>query len=251
MRVLIIEDESTAARKLTDMLKKADNVITIIDTIQSVEEAVNWLRTNPAPDLAFVDVQLADDVSFEIFNHVEVRFPIIFTTAYDQYILEALEHNSIDYLLKPLREDRLQKALEKVRKLESHFVQYKFNKLFEESLGKNRTSKKRLLVKRGIDYVSVSTKSIAYFFTEHKIVFLMSKSGEKYIIDKTLAELEEELDAEYFFRANRKYLVHIDAIEKFKSDSGKIILQLHPHVIEEVCVSKENAPNFRHWIENF
>ncbi|ELR72807.1 Two-component system response regulator [Fulvivirga imtechensis AK7] len=251
MRVLIIEDEPTAAQKLTDMLLKTDSEITVLDTIQSVEEAVHWLRTNTTPDLAFVDVQLADDVSFEIFNHVEVQFPIIFTTAYDQYILEALEHNSIDYLLKPLQEDRLQKALEKVRKLESHFVQYKFNKLFEESMGKNKSSKKRLLVKRGIDYVSVSIKNIAYFFTEHKLVFLMSKSSEKYIIDKTLTELEEELDPEYFFRANRKYLVHIDAIEKFKSDSGKVLLQLHPPTREEVCVSKENAPNFRYWIETF
>lgn len=247
MNILIIEDEPTAARKLTDMLHKTDSNFSIVAVIESVEEAIAWFNSNPAPDLAFVDVQLADDVSFEIFEHVDINIPLIFTTAYDQYVLEALEHNSIDYLVKPLREDRLQKALEKVKKLETHFLRFKFNQLFDRS--QEDKSRKRLLVKRGIDYVSVPVKKVAWFFTEHKIVFLLDKEGEKYIIDKTISELEAELDHNLFFRANRKYLVHIDAIQKFKPDNGKLALQLQPPASEDVHVSKENAPNFRTWIE--
>ncbi|GAA0891808.1 LytTR family DNA-binding domain-containing protein [Fulvivirga kasyanovii] len=248
MRVLIIEDEPTAAQKLINMLMKLDAQLEVVNVIQSVEEAINWLRENPAPDLAFVDVQLADDISFEIFKKVEVKFPVIFATAYDEYILEALEHHSIDYLLKPLQEERLAKALDKVKRLESHFLQHRFNKLFEEGFGGNK-AKKRFLVKRGVDFVSVAAKNIAYFFTEHKLVFLVSRDGDKYIVDKTLTELNDELDTDYFFRVNRKYLVHIDAIEKFKSENGKIALYLLPPTREEVHVSKENAPNFRGWIE--
>ena len=167
MKVLIIEDEPTAAQKLINMLMKLDAQLEVVNVIQSVGESVDWLRENPAPDLAFVDVQLADDMSFEIFKKVEVKFPVIFATAYDEYILEALEHHSIDYLLKPFQEERLAKALDKVKRLESHFLQNRFNKLFEEGFGTNKT-KKRFLVKRGVDFVSVSTKTNP-FFMQHNL----------------------------------------------------------------------------------
>ena len=248
MTVLIVEDEITAAERLESMLSAMTDDLKVLAKIQSVDETVHWLANNPQPDLAFFDIQLADDISFEIFKKVEINFPVIFTTAYDEFILEALEHNSIDYLLKPLQEERLKKAMDKVKKLESHFVQHRLGDLFDKKFDapKKRT---RLLVKKGIDYISITTKNVAYFFTEHKLVFLKDREGSKYIIDKTLSELAEELDHTYFFRANRKYLVHIDAIERFKSDNGKIVLQLSPMASEEVSVSKENAPNFRKWID--
>ena len=247
MRVLIIEDEAMAVQKLTSMLASLDSNIEIVGTTESVKATVQWLRSNPSPDLAFMDVQLSDDASFEIFQQHDVRFPVIFTTAYDDYILKSFEFNSLDYLLKPIQEDRLKKALEKVRKLETHFWQYKFNELFEQSSGKQK--KQRYVVKKGVDFVSVNVSDIAYIFTEYRVVFLKDKVGNKYIIDKTLTELQEELDGSEFFRANRKFLIHIDSVEKFKSDNGKIVLNLMPEVKEEVVVSKENAPNFRNWIE--
>lgn len=231
------------------MLGHVDPDIQIVSTLESVKESVQWLSKHTAPDLAFVDVQLSDDTSFEIFKQVNIQFPVIFTTAYDQYILESFEYNSIDYLLKPIQEDRLRKALEKVRKLETHFLQHRFNQIFKGEIGKKSSFKQRFLVKKGIDYVSVNTSEIAYFLTAHKIVFLVDKDGKKYIIDKTLSDLETELNPVNFFRANRKYLVNIDAIDKFKSDSGKIALFLIPDPREEVMVSKENAPNFKQWIE--
>ncbi len=249
MNVIIIEDESTAIEKLTMMLVNIDPTIQVICSLESVKESVEWLGKNPAPELAFVDVQLADDSSFEIFKQVNIQFPVIFTTAYDQYILESFEYNSIDYLLKPIREDRLKKALAKVKKLETHFLQHKFNQIFETEINKKDAYKKRFLVKKGIDYVSVNISEIAYFLTAHKIVFLIDKEGKKYIIDKTLTDLEKELNPANFFRANRKYLVNIEAIDKFKSDNGKIALSLIPDPKDEVTVSKENAPNFKSWIE--
>lgn len=248
MNVLIIEDEATAVDKLTAMLKTIDPAITVLATLESVKESVSWLRHNPSPDLAFVDIQLSDDSSFEIFKQFEIKFPIVFTTAYDDYILESFEYNSIDYLLKPIQADRLKKALDKVRKLETHFVQYKFNELFNKSAEKE-SRKQRYVVKKGVDFVSINVKDIAYCFTEYRIVFLRDGEGNKYIIDKTITDLQEELDAKAFFRANRKYLVNIDAIGKFRSDNGKILLELIPSVNEDVVVSKENAPNFRNWIE--
>ena len=248
MKVLIIEDESTAVDKLKSMLVKLNPSIEIIGVTESVKDSVNWLKNNPAPNLAFVDVQLSDDSSFEIFKQVEVKFPIIFTTAFDDYMLKAFEYNSLDYLLKPIQMDRLKMALEKVKKLETHFWQYKFNELFEQSSSGNSSKKQRYVVKKGVDFVSLNVDDIAYVFTEYRVVFLKDREGNKYIVDKTLTELQEELDEAKFFRANRKFLINIDAVQKFKSDNGKIVVDLVPEIKEEVVVSKENAPNFRTWI---
>lgn len=248
MNVLIIEDEATAVDKLKAMLASVDPTIRVLAALESVKETVAWLKSNPAPDLAFVDIQLSDDSSFEIFKQFEIKFPIVFTTAYDEYILESFEYNAIDYLLKPIQTDRLKKALDKVRKLETHFIQHKFNELFNRS-PEQGTRKQRYVVKKGVDFVSVNVKDIAYCFTEYRIVFLRDREGNKYIIDKTITDLQEELDSRQFFRANRKYLVSIEAIGKFRSDNGKILLELIPSVKEDVVVSKENAPNFRNWVE--
>ena len=154
MRVLIIEDESTAVDKLTSMLRTIDPTLMIVATLESVKESLTWLNENRAPDLAFVDIQLSDDSSFEIFKKHEVKFPVVFTTAYDDYILESFEYNSIDYLLKPIQADRLEMALKKVRKLETHFVQYKFNELFNKTAqkeGKKALKKTEKVLKEEAD----------------------------------------------------------------------------------------------------
>lgn len=244
MQVFIVEDESAAREKLIHMLTTLNSKIKVIGEVETVAEAVEWIENNSTPDLAFFDVQLADDFSFQIFETVEVNFPVIFTTAYDEYVLKAMEHNSVDYLLKPITEERLSLALDKVRKLESHFVYRNLRELIRP-----KELKKRFLVKKGIDFISVEVKSIAYFFTEHKLCFLRDKSGTTYIIDSTITDLISQVNPKEFFRANRKYLVNINAITKFKSDSGKILLQLNPETGDDVVISKENAPNFRQWIE--
>lgn len=245
MRVVIIEDELPARAKLESMLAAIDPDIKVVATLGSVAESLQWLASSQEPELAFVDIQLSDDHSFEIFRRRQVKFPVIFTTAYDKYLMESFEFNSIDYLLKPITEDKLRRSLDKVRKLEQHFLQGNILKLLDQSKQKSRN---RIVARKGTEFVALGTDDIAYFFTEHKIVFARDFSGRQMIVDQNLGELEAELDAGIFFRVNRKFIVHQKAIDRFKPDNGKIQLFLKPELKEEVHVSKETAPEFRKWI---
>lgn len=248
MNVLIIEDELPARAKLVTMLTALNPSIQIVATLGSVKDTVRWLAENPEPDLAFVDIQLSDDHSFEIFRRHPIKCPLIFTTAYDKYLMASFEFNSIDYLLKPITEEKLKRALEKVKKLELHFIQNSLQKLLDASTHEPSRPARRLLAKKGSEYLSFPWEEIAYIFTEHKINFLKDWAGKQYILDKNLTELENELDPKIFFRLNRKYIVNIRAIEKFKSDNGKIRIFLKPEVKEEIHVSKETAGMFRKWM---
>jgi DNA-binding LytR/AlgR family response regulator len=245
MRVLIIEDELLAQAKLEAILSAIDNQITVVRKISSVKEAIRWLKENEQPDLAFVDIQLSDDHSFEIFRAVDVHFPIVFTTAYDKYILASFEFNSIDYVLKPITEEKIKRCLSKLKNLEIHF---NHTKLPDVLSPKETKTLSRLVVKKGTEYITLSLDEIAYFFTEHRIVFAKDLSGKQYIVDKTLTELETLLQPKTFFRLNRKFITHINAVEKFKPDNGKIRIFLKPAVTEELHISKESAPEFRKWI---
>jgi len=244
MNVIIIEDELPARAKLEAMLRSYDANIHIMAKLGSVQESLQWLRENKEPDLAFVDIQLSDDHSFEIFRQHPVKFPVIFTTAFDKYLLESFEFNSVDYLLKPITDERLKRSLDKVRKLEQHFIQGNILKLIQQT----QPPKHRIVARKGTEFVALNHEEIAYFFTEHKIVFVRDFSGRQMIVDKNLGELESELDAKVFFRINRKFITHQKAIDRFKPDNGKIQIFLKPEIKEEVHVSKETAPAFRDWI---
>ena len=244
MKVIIIEDEILAQSKLEAMLHAIKPDIEVVAKLGSVKEAKEYLALNPAPDVAFVDIQLSDDHSFEIFKNYHLQFPVIFTTAFDKYLLESFEHNAIDYLLKPITEEKLKRSLAKLRKLELHFIQGNMQKLIRATSG----TKDRIVAKKGTEFIALRWDEIAYFFTEHKVVFVKDLQGRQYIIDKNLGELEADLDETSFFRLNRKFLAHVAAIEKFKPDNGKIRVFLKPPVQEEVHVSKETAPQFRKWI---
>jgi DNA-binding LytR/AlgR family response regulator len=245
MKVLIIEDELLAQAKLELMLKEIDPSITVLAKLASVKDALDWLAKNASPDIAFVDIQLADDHSFEIFRRSDVRFPVIFTTAYDKYLLESFEFNSIDYVLKPILEDKLKRALEKFKKLEQHFFQNNLLKLIHNQ---TPATANRIVVKKGGDYLAIDLSDIAYFYTDHRIVFARDFTGKQFITDKNLAELEASLDQQTFFRINRKFIANIKAVEKFKPDNGKIRIFLKPELKEQIHVSKETAPVFRKWI---
>jgi DNA-binding LytR/AlgR family response regulator len=173
-----------------------------------------------------------------------VKFPVIFTTAFDKYILESFEFNSIDYLLKPITEERLKRSLVKIQKLEQHFFQGNVLKLVQQQ----SPAKGRVVARKGTEFVALSVDEIAYFFTDHKIVFVRDFQGRQMIVDKNLSELESELDPKTFFRINRKFITHQKAIDRFKPDNGKIQIFLKPEMKEEVHVSKETAPEFRRWI---
>lgn len=244
MKVIIIEDELLAQAKLETMLLALDKSIEITATISSVKEALRWLSQNPSPDLAFVDIQLSDDHSFEIFRKHPIPFPVIFTTAYDKYLLESFEFNSIDYLLKPITEEKLKRALDKVKNLAQHFQ----GSVLKMILQPEQSVKRRILGKKGTEYVALEFDDIAYFFTDHKIVFVRDFTGKQLMVDKNLGELEHMLDSHKFFRLNRKFIAQLKAIERFKPDNGKIRVYLKPEINEEIHVSKETAPEFRLWI---
>lgn len=245
MNVIIIEDELPARAKLVDMLKAMDSSIHVVAQLGSVQESLNWLATNREPELAFVDIQLSDDHSFEIFKKHPVKFPVIFTTAYDKYLLESFEFNAIDYLLKPITEEKLKRSLEKIQKLEQHFIQGNILKLIQQQ---PVTTKSRIVARRGTEFIALNLDEVAFFFTEHKIVFVRDFQGRQMIVDKNLGELENDLNKEQFFRINRKFISNIKAIDRFKPDNGKIQVFLKPEMKEEIHVSKETAPEFREWI---
>ncbi|MEP6734727.1 MAG: LytTR family DNA-binding domain-containing protein, partial [Chryseolinea sp.] len=191
-------------------------------------------------------IQLSDDHSFEIFKNHDVTFPVVFTTAFDKYLLESFEFNSIDYLLKPITEDKLRRSIDKVKKLQRHFSSGNIASLLDNQ----SKEKNRLVGKKGTESFALSMDEIAYFYTEHKVVFVRDRNGRQLIVDKNLGELEAILDEKKFFRLNRKFISSIGAIEKFKSDNGKVRVYLKPNFNEEIFVSKESAPEFRSWIQN-
>lgn len=248
MKVMLIEDEQPALEKLILQLKNYSEPVEIVATCDSIQASISHLKTNGTPDLIFSDIALSDGNAFDIFKTITIDCPVIFITAFDTWLLEAFELNSIDYLLKPVSEARLFAALNKYKSLQKHFSGNLTQFLMQEPNSNN--SKSRYVVKKGISYQAVRVEDIAYFISEHKITFLVDVSGNKYIIEKSLQELETELDSKQFFRINRKFIANFSSIGKFKSFSkGKILIELIPAPNDEVIVSQENAAHFKEWIK--
>jgi len=247
MTAIIIEDEKPALEKLKSGLNKANPGIEVLACLTSIEQATSWLQSNSHPDLIFMDIELSDGLSFQILEHSSIQSPIIFTTAYDEYWQEAFEHNSIDYLLKPIKQEKLETALSKYHRLKEHFAGNLQN-LLNWQKG-NSTYKKKFLVKRGSDYISIKVEDIAYFYASHKVVCLVNNQSHKFILDESLSELEEQLDLSMFYRVNRKYLVNVNAIQRIRSyPKSKLQLDLIPAVEEEVLIAQENVASFKDWM---
>jgi two-component system LytT family response regulator len=249
MNTIIIEDEKPAAEKLMKAIEKTNRSIEVLAVLDSVDASVNWLHQNAAPDLVFMDIELGDGLSFKIFDKVKFNSPVIFCTAYDEYWQEAFEHNSIDYLLKPVRQEKLEIALNKYDKLKQHFSS-NFQQLQQwHRHPSEMVFKKRFLVKRGLDYISIKAEEIAYFFAAHKVVCIVDNRNQKYIIDQSLGEIEKQVDPANFYRVNRKYLVQQNAIKKIKSfPKSKLQLELEPAISEDVIISQENVMSFKEWM---
>ncbi len=245
MRIAIVEDELPARERLVAAIRKAEPDAIIVAELGGVADAVAWLESNPAPDLLFLDIQLGDGVSFEILRRTQTACPVIFATAFDEYLIDAFQSNGIDYLLKPIPDGRVAAALAKYRGLKRHF---QAGPLLE-SLVKPRGYRERVLVRKGGDWIGIRMADAAYFHTVDKLVFLTTKQGARFTLDRTLAELESELDPRRFFRANRAFLVHIDAVTRCRAyGKGKLLLELRPAPEEEVIVSQERAAAFRKWL---
>ncbi len=249
MNIIIVEDEKPAAEKLINTLQKIDPSISTCAVLDSIDASVEWLQQNPAPDLVFMDIELGDGLSFKIFDKVKFNSPVIFCTAFDEYWQEAFEHSSIDYILKPVKQEKLEIALNKYEKLKQHFAA-NFQQLQRwHRHPADMVFKKRFLVKRGTDYISVKTDDIAYFYATHKLVCLVDKGNQKFILDQSLAEIEKQVDPAQFYRVNRKYLVNQNAIRKIKSyPKSKLQLVLEPVSGEDIIVSQENVTSFKDWM---
>lgn len=249
MQYLIIEDEEVAARQLQKMIAKLKPGSTFLGNPDSVEAAVDWLSANPAPDLIFLDIHLADGLSFEIFEQRKVSSPIIFCTAYDQYAIKAFKLNSVDYLLKPIDPEELGAALEKFsgmgRKPEANFDQ-----LARLLSGVSKRYKSRFLVKAGERIEAVPTEQVAFFFSEDKATLLQTADGKKYVIDFTMDETEAQLDPMHFFRLNRKYLASFDAIKSiYTYSNSRLKIVLNNCADPDILVSREKVSLFKDWLD--
>ncbi len=251
MKIIIIEDEKPAARRLKRMLN--DMGIEVQTMLHSVEESIQWFLDHEHPDLILLDIQLSDGLSFEIFKEVSIESNIIFTTAYDEYALKAFKLNSIDYLLKPIDDDELHNAIEKYRKYAIRANNIQFNmeqikKLLVNPLEKNH--KKRFMIKVGQHLKIVNTKSIECFYSENKATFLHTESRNNYILDETLEQIEEQLDPIKYFRVSRKFIVNMDFIKDIISYTNSRLQVKLEHFNEfDIIVSREKVRDFKNWLE--
>jgi two-component system response regulator LytT len=250
MNVIIIEDEKPAARRLSRMLD--DLGVQVGQMLHSVEESIAWFQENEHPDLLFLDIQLSDGLSFEIFEHVTISSAIIFTTAYDEYALKAFKLNSIDYLLKPIDEDELKAAVDKYKNQQQKQADIKVNfddirKLLVNPI--DRKYKKRFTIKVGQHIKIVSIDDIECFYSENKATYIHTNANRNYLLDGALELVNSELDPEHFFRVNRTFIVQINAIKDiiaYTNSRLKIILNSYSET--EIIVSRERVKDFKNWI---
>tara|TARA_R100001369_G_scaffold92146_2_gene135715 strand:- start:549 stop:1304 length:756 start_codon:yes stop_codon:yes gene_type:complete len=251
MEVLIIEDEKPSARRLKRMLEKLD--VTVKHTLHSVEESIQWFSNNPQPELIFLDIQLSDGLSFEIFDEVSITSSIIFTTAYDEYALQAFKLNSIDYLLKPIDQEDLEKAVEKYKtfKPQQQNVQLNFEDIKKMLTNPvEREYKKRFTTKIGQHLKMISVDDIECFYSENKGTYAHTTEGRDYLLDTTLEQLENELAPETFFRVNRTFFININAIKDIISyTNSRLQLKLNSYSNQDIIVARERVKDFKIWLE--
>ena len=251
MKIIIIEDEKPAARRLKRMLNDMD--LKVVAMLHSVEESIQWFLQNEHPDLILLDIQLSDGLSFEIFNEVNIDSNIIFTTAYDEYALKAFKLNSIDYLLKPIDDEELQNAIEKYQKFskKENKVQFDIDQI-KNLLGNplEKKYKKRFTIKVGQHLKIVNTSTVECFYSENKATFLHTSKGKNYILDETLEQIEEQLEPAKYFRVSRKFIVNMDFIKDIISYTNSRLQVKLDHFNElEIIVSREKVKEFKQWLE--
>ncbi|UJP65111.1 LytR/AlgR family response regulator transcription factor [Mongoliitalea daihaiensis] len=250
MNILIIEDEAPAAKRLEKLVLELAPLASIQGRLDTIKRAVAYLQTQPPIDLVFCDIQLADGLSFEIFKQVSLDCPLIFTTAFDQYAIQAFKVNAIDYLLKPIDPQELATALDKYHKLQlkptmdfSHLQQ-----LIQQS---QKTYKSRFMVKVGEKISAIQLTDIQYFFSEERITFAVTSSGKRFILDYTLEQLENQLNPDDFFRLNRKYLASIASVEEIISYSNsRLKIKLKDCSDQDILVSRERVMEFKTWLDS-
>ena len=256
MKVLIIEDEPFAAQHLKQMILRYESHIEVLGMLDSVSMAIDWLNKHPAPDLIFMDIQLADGISFRLFDEIDIQTPLIFTTAYDEYAIKAFKHNSVDYLLKPLDYEALAQAMDKFVKIhqapsaQRQLQNLDLAALRQMILSESPTYKSRFVVKKGEHLHAVAVEDILYFYAEDKISLFRTAENQRFIVDYTLAELVEKVDPRLFFRINRKYLARHSAIEDIITYSNRRLkIKLRHSPDNDIYISREKVVAFKEWLD--
>jgi DNA-binding LytR/AlgR family response regulator len=255
MDVLLIEDEGPAARRLQQLIKEIAPQAEVLDIIDTVEAAVKWLQHHQAPDLIFMDIQLADGLSFDILEQVPIQSPVIFTTAYDDYAIRAFTLNSIDYLLKPVEKAALARSMQKHENLSAQFrgsnqSQPALQELLHTLQLRDKNYKTRFLVCVGDKLFTIPVEDIGYFTSEDKAVLLVTLDHHRYLIDFSLDKLETLLNPRQFFRLNRQFIGQLTAIRNIHNHfNGKLKVELQPNSNEEIFVSRERATAFKAWLD--
>lgn len=251
MRVVIVEDEHLTAQRLEGMLKKYDATIEVLAELPSVAVTIDWFKSNPNPDLAFMDIHLEDGQSFSIFENINLQIPVIFTTAYDEYTIQAFKVNSVDYLMKPLNYDELVQAIEKYKRIHAQpEAEVQSLETLLQSLHKKEPEyKDRFLVSIGSRLRTIETIDINYFYSAEKITFLVTKDNQRFPIDYSLDKLAMMLNPKEYYRINRQMIVKLSAISNIHVyPKGKIKLDLMPIMKEDVFISLDKVGEFKDWI---
>lgn len=254
MKVLIVEDEQIAAQRLEKLLLSSTREIEVMAKLDTVKRVVEWLSLNKAPDLIFMDIQLADGLCFDIFDLVEVNCPVIFTTSYDQYAIRAFKVNSIDYILKPLDPGELYNAINKFEFLSNNYSERTSpeSKALHEAIKmlQQKEFKERFAVKIGEHIKSISINDIHYFSSEEKVTFAHTSDKRRYILDYTLDQLSEIIDPKHFFRINRKYIISMESIDDIVTYStNRLKVQLKGSKTMDAIVSRERVQEFKKWLD--
>ena len=249
MNVLIVEDEIVAANRLQKLITESDPEIKVMDILESVLDTTNFLAEK-RPDLIFLDIQLSDGICFEIFEQMEVDIPIIFTTAYDEFMQKAFKVNSIDYLLKPIRQEELDASILKFRKTNSYSWQKEVLKqMLSDYIHETGAYKCRFMVKSGRGFISVDIDNVAYFLSEHRLSFLITNEGKKYVLDQSLEQLEKMLDPNDFIKISRNYILSNHCIRRLDPYfNNRMIVEVDPPAKDDVLVGRAFTKNFKEWL---
>jgi two-component system, LytTR family, response regulator LytT len=254
MKILIIEDEIEAAKKLHRLIEQLDANALVLDTLETVTEALEWFKINKMPDLILSDIQLADGNSFEIFEQIKITCPVIFTTAFDEYAIKSFMVHSIDYLLKPIDKDALQKAFDKFKSLNiNNLSNYasRFEELLQERNNAPKTYRGSFLIRYRDKILPIKTEDFAYFFTKEGMVYGKTKDDKSHIIENTLEELENQLNPSQFFRANRQFIIAKNFVSEIEFYfNGRLLIKTLPVAYENILISKERVPVFKKWFES-
>lgn len=249
MKIVIVEDEPAAASQLKFLLREIGVEDPVETIIESVEEGIKWFTSHPSPDLIFSDIQLADGISFDIYEQVHLKTPIIFTTAFDEYAIRAFKHNSVNYLLKPIDEDSLRFSIEKFQN-QQLMQQERLNELIQQQAFIPKAYRKSFLVKFRDKLLPIKTEEFAYFFIDNGLVYGQSYDGRKWVIDFKLEDLESQLDPSEFIRANRQYILSRESVVEIESHfNSRVNVKVQPVAAFPIIISKEKVTPFKKWLE--